>query len=97
MNLVQTFTEDATKEFGLSASDGGAWRALAYTGSLGGGTLRVYTDIGGVITAVPDSKLTAATVDGNGDTVRQFIFYSVGTISVELFGSTAPECTVAIS
>lgn len=72
------------------------FRTLAYEGDLGGGTLRLYTLIGDVDVPVPDSKLSAATLDSQGEVVKSFPFRSAGQIKVELSGATAPDVIVVV-
>lgn len=90
------FTDDDEWNFGIEARSDVGFRTMVYDGDLGGGTLQIFTDIEGVKTPVPDSKLDAATVDGNGDDVQQVTFQSSGNVYVHLTGSTAPDVTVAV-
>ncbi len=48
---------------------------MSYTGSLGGGTLRLYTKGAdqAEATPVPDGKLSVANKDGNGDAIQQVV------------------------
>ncbi|MGG7535364.1 hypothetical protein [Rhizobium sp. 12,4] len=95
---VKTFTADADWVVGLEAQCDVGYRTVAYTGSLGGGTLRIWTQVadGGGLTPVADSKLSAGTVDGNGDVVQQLTFQSSGSITVKLTGSTNPNAVVSV-
>lgn len=72
------------------------FRTIAYDGDLGGGTLRLWTTIGSIEVPVPDSKLSTATLDSNGDVVKSYPFRSAGTIKVVLSGATAPDVTVVV-
>lgn len=72
------------------------YRTLAYEGSLGGGTLRLYTQLGDVDVPVPDSKLSAATLDTQGEVVQSFPFRVSGQIKIVLSGATGPNVRVAV-
>lgn len=79
--------------------DGGAergFRTLVYTGSLGGGTVRLMTEIEGVRAYIPNSKLTATTTDDDGNVVQSISFSANGTLYLELLGATAPSFDVAV-
>jgi len=89
------FTADAKLSLGLEARSEAGYRTVLYSGNLGGGTLRISTVIDGYEAWVPDSKLTAATVDDNGDVVKMISFSASGNILVSLTGSTAPDVYVA--
>lgn len=91
-----TFSGDETWNAGIEAKCDAGYRTLVFSGSLGGGTLQISTSIEGVESTVPDSKLSAATLDGNGDAVKQMTFQTSGNISVTLSGSTSPTATVAV-
>ena len=47
-------------------------------------------------TPLADAKLSAATVDDNGDAVMQVTFRTTGTIIVKLTGATAPSVKVIV-
>lgn len=72
------------------------YRTLAYSGSLGGGTLSLVAIVGSVEAPVPDSRLSAATTDTQGQVVKSFPFRSAGRIKVVLTGATSPNATVAV-
>lgn len=91
-----TFTANGEWEPDFPAANRTDFRTLAYEGSLGGGTLQLFTLIGSVDVAVPDSKLTAATVDSQGTVVQSYPFRSAGKIRVVLSGATAPNVTVVV-
>lgn len=93
---VHTYSDNEDWNSGIEAQSDRGYRTLVYKDSLGGGTLEIFTSIEGVKTPVPDSKLTAATVDGNGQAVQQVTFQSSGTVYVKLTGATAPTATVAV-
>lgn len=93
---AKNFEDNASHNFGLDAKAESGYRVLAYSGDLGGGTLQISTIIDGVTSIVPDSKLTAATLDGNGDAIKQVVFKSAGAVVVALSGATAPNVTVAV-
>lgn len=98
---TKTFTANtaAPESMGIEARAYAGYRVLSYTGPLGGGTLQVHTQVEGAadIVPVPDSKLTLAKVDGNGDPIRQVVFVSAGNVFVTLTGATAPNCQVSIA
>lgn len=91
---TKTMTADETWATGVQANR--EYNMLSYEGSLGGGTLRVYSDNAGVYSPLADSKLSAATVDGNGDAIQQMIFQTVGTITVVLSGAAGPNVEVSV-
>lgn len=95
---VKQFSADAVWNVGLEAQCDVGYRTLAYSGSLGGGTLQISTQVadGGDIIPLADAKLTAAKLDGNGDVVRQMTFSSSGNIFVTLTGSTTPTAKVSV-
>jgi hypothetical protein len=83
--------------FGIEARSDAGYRVLSYSGGLGGGTLRVHTQIEGAdIVPVPDTKLAIGDVDGKGDVKQQLQFTSAGNVFVSLTGSTAPNCKVSV-
>lgn len=94
---AKLLSADGTWNTGLQAECQAGYRTLVYSGSLGGGTLQVFTTIDGVTSPVPDSKLSAANVDGNGDAIKQIVFASSGNISVVLSGATAPSVTLGVA
>lgn len=95
---VKTFSADAEWNVGLEAQCDVGYRTLAYSGSLGGGTLEIFTQVqdGGDLIALADAKLTTGTLDDNGQIVRQMTFSSSGNIWVKLTGSTAPTAKVSV-
>jgi hypothetical protein len=93
---VHTFSADEEWNAGIEARSDAGYRTLVYSGSLGSGTLSLKTNLEGVTSAVPDSKLSAATLDGNGDAIKQMTFQSSGNVIVVLSGSTNPTATVAV-
>jgi len=90
-----TFTDNGEWVIPYAAQEGASYRTLAYQGDLGGGTLSVETTIDTVTAPVPDGKLTAATLDANGDVVKSFPFRCSGRVTVKLSGATAPNVKVA--
>ena len=95
--MKKTMTADGEWNTGYSGKTDPGYYTLAYSGSLGGGTLRIYSTIDEIKTPVPNSKLSAATVDDAGDVVQQVIFSTSGTISVALSGATAPNVTIVVA
>ncbi|MCT7662317.1 hypothetical protein [Shinella kummerowiae] len=95
---VKTFTANEEWNAGLEARSDAGYRMLSYNGSLGGGTLQIFTQGqgGAPKVAVPDSKLSAAKVDSNGDPIQQVVFISAGNVWVHLTGATAPNVTVVV-
>ncbi|MBY2992504.1 hypothetical protein HF272_13800 [Rhizobium leguminosarum] len=94
---VKQFSADYDWNVGLEAQCRAGYRTVAYSGSLGGGTLQLLTQVqDGDLIALADAKLTAATVDDNGDVVRQMTFSSSGNVWVRLSGSTAPTAKVSV-
>jgi hypothetical protein len=94
---TKTFSTNEKWNAGIEAQCQAGYRTLAYSGSLGGGTLRISTQIeGGVDVPLADAKLTAATVDDNGDVVKQVVFQSSGNVFVELTGATTPTAVVSV-
>jgi hypothetical protein len=95
---VRTFLADATQNFGIDAKCDIGYRVMAYSGSLGGGTLQIKTKAGDASALVPlaDAKLSAATLDDNGDAVQQVVFISSGQVHVTLSGATAPTVEVSV-
>lgn len=91
-----TITQDGDYSAGIEAKSDSGYRTLVYNGDLGGGTLSLKTNLEGVETPVPDSELTAATLDGNGNAIRQVTFQSSGNVIVVLDGATDPDVTVAV-
>lgn len=96
---IRTFTEDFSWNTGMPGRSDAGYRCLKYSGTLGGGTLSVHSlseDIDpatafSVETPLADAELSAATLDDNGDVVRQMTFQTTGTIVVKLTGSSAPD------
>lgn len=82
---------------GLEAQSEKGYRMLAYSGSLGGGTLRVYTTVDGVETPVPDSKLHATKLDDNDDVIQQLIFATAGVITVKLTGASGANVDLVLA
>lgn len=97
---TKTFTANTTvpENMAIEAKSDAGYRVLSYSGSLGGGTLQLLTQCadGADQVPVPDGKLTAANVDGNGDPIRQVVFVSAGNVYVSLTGATAPNCKVSV-
>jgi hypothetical protein len=94
---LHQFTDNAEWNAGVEARSDVGYRTLAYDGDLGGGTLRVWTQAEGTAkTPVPDTKLSAATVDGASDVIKQLTFRSSGNVFVHLTGATAPDVTVTV-
>lgn len=101
---IKKFTADDVWNTTIPAVSDKGYRTLKYSGSLGGGTLSIHTlshdvdpETQAVIeTPVSDAKLTTATVDGNGDLIRQITFQSSGTIVVKLTGAVAPTAKVMV-
>ena len=101
---IKTFTADGVWNTGVPGRSEAGYRCLKYSGTLGGGTLSVHSlsdevDSGTgatVETPLADAKLSAATVDDNGDVVRQMTFQTTGSIVVKLTGSTAPSALKVI-
>ncbi|KQR30123.1 hypothetical protein ASF91_15005 [Rhizobium sp. Leaf155] len=83
---------------GVEARCDGGYRVMSYSGSLGGGTLRLYTKgaDNAEATPVPDGKLSIANKDVNGDVIQQVVFVSAGNVLVSLTGATNPSCAVSI-
>lgn len=96
----KTFTQNTAEpeSLGIEARCDGGYRVMSYTGSLGGGTLRLYTKGAdqAEATPVPDGKLSVANKDGNGDAIQQVVFVSAGNVLISLSGATNPNCTVSI-
>ncbi|MCI5075635.1 hypothetical protein [Oricola sp.] len=96
------FTDNDDWEIGFEAMHDPGYRTLIWpdsgesNGDFGGGTLQVLTNIDGVIAAIPDSKVTAASVDGAEDQLQQLVFVSGGSVIVRLSGATNPNLQVAI-
>lgn len=83
---------------GLQGQSQAGYRTFAYFGSLGGGTIRLYSKIaGGDLVPIPDSKLNTQKIDSNGDVIQQFIFVTSGTIYYELTGATSPNVKVYVA
>lgn len=101
---IRTFTADEVWNTGVPGYCTTGFRCLKYAGDLGGGTLSVHSlsleldpETGAAIeTPVADAKLTAATVDDNGDAVQQVTFETTGTIVVKLDGAAAPDVKVIV-
>lgn len=96
----KTFTQNTTEpeSMGVEARCDGGYRVMSYSGSLGGGTLRLYTKgaDNAEATPVPDGKLSIANKDVNGDVIQQVVFVSAGNVLVSLTGATNPSCAVSI-
>ncbi len=97
---TQTFANNTAAtgvSFGVEARSDAGYRVLSYSGNLGGGTLRVHTQVeGGDIVPVPDTKLAIGDVDGKGDVKQQLRFISAGNVFVSLTGATTPNCKVSV-
>lgn len=90
------FRQNGTWDTGIKQLFRTDFRTLVYDGTLGGGTLQLLVEIDGVVAPIPDSKLNATMVDGNGDVIRSFPFRSAGAVKVVLAGAEAPNVTVAV-
>lgn len=96
---TKTFVADtaAPVSMGIDARTDIGYRVLSYNGSLGGGTLRVWTQAeGGDIVPVPNGKLNATMQDANTDVRQQLVITSTGNVFVSLTGSTVPNCKVSV-
>lgn len=94
---VHTFTSNEEWNVGIEAQCSAGYRTMVYSGSLGGGTLRISTHIqGGLKVPLADAKLSADMLDDNGDAIQQVVFRSSGNIYVELSGATAPNAVVSV-
>lgn len=101
---IRKFTADAVWNTGIPGQSDAGYRCLKYSGDLAGGTLSIHSlsqevdqETGAAIeTPLADAKLSAVTVDDNGDTVKQVIFSTTGTIVVKLAGATAPSVKVIV-
>ncbi|ATN34727.1 hypothetical protein ACO34A_13045 [Rhizobium sp. ACO-34A] len=101
---IRKFTDNADWNTGMPGRSESGYRCLKYSGSLGGGTLSVHSlsedvdqETGLTIeTPLADAELSAATVDDNGDAVKQMTFQTTGTIVVKLAGATAPSVKVIV-
>lgn len=94
----ERFQANKTWDVGFDAASDKSYRTLAYSGSLGGGTLQVLTSLSPNVLDVPvaDAKLSASKVDGNGDVIKQMTFQASGNIKVVLSGATTPDVWVAV-
>lgn len=87
----------APVSMGIDARTDVGYRVLSYSGSLGGGTLRVHTQVEGAdVVPVPNTKLAIGDVDAKGDVKQQLVFTSAGNIFISLTGATAPNCKVSV-
>lgn len=101
---IKKFTADGTWNSTVPGYSEGGFRCLKYSGDLGGGTLSIHslsTEVdpetsATVETPVANAKLSAATVDGNGEAISQVVFQTTGTIVVKLTGATAPDVLVMV-
>ena len=94
---VKTITTNKDENMGIDARSDVGYRTLSYDGSLGGGTLQLLTAMeDGTLVAVPDSKLSAAKLDDNGDVIKQVAFTASGNVWVRLSGATAPNVKVSV-
>lgn len=96
---TKTFTANtaAPESFGIEAKAASGYRVLSYSGSLGGGTLRVHTQAdGGDIVPVPNGKLNATMLDANNDVKQQLVVQSAGNIFVALTDAITPNCKVSV-
>lgn len=92
------FQANEERSMGIDARSYAGYRTLAYDGNLGGGTLRIYTQLDGEVkTPVADAKLSAGTTDSNGDAVKQVVFRSSGNVIVGLTGATTPDVVVTVA
>lgn len=93
----QRFQTNEKRNFGIDARSDVGYRTLSYDGNLGGGTLRISTQVEDAAeTFLADAKLSNATVDSNGDVVKQVVFRSSGNVFVTLSGATTPDVTVTV-
>lgn len=100
---IKAMTGDTVWNSGISGRINGI-NCLKYSGTLGGGTLTLYslsTDVDPVTgaaieTPVANGKLSAATTDANGDSRKQLVFQTLGPIIVKLTGSTTPDVKVMV-
>lgn len=81
---------------GLDAKSDSGFRTMVYDGDLGGGTLEIWTELEGLKTPVPNSKLDATMEDDNGQVIQQVTFSSAGIVWIHLTGATAPDIYVAV-
>lgn len=101
---LKTFTANDTWNTGMPGQSEAGYRCLKYSGSLGGGTLSIHSlsqdvdpETGATVeTPLADGELTGATVDDNGDVVRQVTFQTTGTVIVKLAGAAAPSAKVSV-
>ena len=97
---TKTFTQNtsAPETFGIEARCDGGYRVMSYSGNLGGGTLRLFTqpNMNADPTPVPDGKLSASKLDSNNDAIQQVVFVSAGNVLVTLSGATNPNFTVTV-
>ncbi len=101
---IKKFTADGTWNSSVPGQCEAGYRVVKYSGSLGGGTLSVHSlsqdldpDAGATVeTPVPNAELTASTVDGNGDVIKQLVVQTSGSIVIKLAGATTPAVTVMV-
>lgn len=95
---TKIITADGDYNFGIDAKSDSGYRVLMYTGSLGGGTLKLYTKPNDATTKVPvsNAELSTSTLDDGGDVVQQLVFMSAGQVIVNLSGSTAANVEVSV-
>jgi hypothetical protein len=93
---LKTLLDNTLTNMEIDAESSAGFRTLTYDishsgGSLGGGTLCVFTephpDMNPV--RVPDAKLSAAKLDDNGDVVQQLTFQGAGTVWVQIAGASS--------
>ncbi len=91
------FQTNEEYNFGIDGWTEAGFRMLAYSGNLGGGTLKLKSRFdGGIVVPVSDGELNATMTDDNGDVIQQVTFQTTGTIVVELTGATTPDVTVVV-
>lgn len=92
-----TFTSNEEWNAGIDGWTEAGFRTLAYSGNLGGGTLKLKSRFeDGIVVPVSDGELNATMVDDNSDVIQQVTFQTAGTILVELTGATTPNVTVVV-
>lgn len=101
---IKKMTADGTWNSGVPGQCEAGYRVVKYSGDLGGGTLTVHSlslDLdpdtsASIETPVPNAELAVATVDANGDVVKQLAIQTSGAIVVKLTGATAPDVAIMV-
>lgn len=101
---IRAFTADGFWNTGIPGYSDAGYRCMKYAGSLGGGTLSIHslsTDVDqatgeAIETPLTDAKISAATIDDNGDPVQQITFSTTGTIIIKLSGSVGADVKVMV-